>query len=106
MREPGADRDDTSIPVKNTDSFAASGDIWIGLEAIHYTSKTGGGSPSFDGCSAANRGLYSQQSANFAYTHRVHDEFDQWPLVTTIPTVITGRRAALSVGHPTRCGDK
>ena len=40
----------TTVEVESTADFGASGVFYIGRELVKYTSKTGGGTPTFNGC--------------------------------------------------------
>ena len=94
------DRNDTTIPVKNTTEFSASGTVYIGTEAISYTGKT---ASSFTGCT---RGLYSPFGTalsgtggiRFGNHHRVGSDINHVqmnPVVSSIPRVWIGKRVSV-----------
>lgn len=97
------DRNDTTIPVKSTTTFANSGTVYIGTERIDYTSKTGGATPSFNDCT---RGRFSpfgtapsgSGGANFGNHHRVatdplHAALN--PTVSQLPRTWIGKRVGV-----------
>lgn len=94
------DRNDTTIPVKNTSAFAASGVAYIGTEAFSYTGVT---STSFTGCV---RGLYSPLGCassgsggdRFAGYHQISTDANHVqinPVVCSLPRVWIGKRVAI-----------
>lgn len=80
----------TSVQVKSTASFAASGRAWIDSETIAYTALgTSGGSPALLGLT---RGVWQ----TLAQTHYVPGgAFLRFPAVTDRPTTLVGRRVRL-----------
>jgi len=94
------DRNDTTINVKSTSTFASSGVAYIGTEAFSYTGVT---STSFTGCV---RGLYSplgcaasgSGGSRFACHHQIasdanHVQID--PVVSSIPLQWIGKRVSI-----------
>lgn len=77
-----ADRDDTTLSVKDTSAFAASGTIYIGTEAIAYTGKT---ATTFTGCT---RGKWSpfgvDGGTRFAQHHRTGPRTQDGPKIPAI----------------------
>ena len=96
--------DATSIPVQNTSAFPAAGEAHIGQECFSYASKSGGGSPSLDGCV---RGLYPAVDVTTpwgaTYRRPLVDsngngiDVDGWRTVSVYPYTIVGRMVALYV---------
>lgn len=104
----GADIDanDTTITVKDTTNFTASGVIYIGTERISYSGKT---ATTFTGCT---RGTYAPFNRNGSTSHeygRAHavPEYDFnvqiLPLVTQNPQTFIGRWVGLWM-HRKRAG--
>lgn len=95
-----ADRNDTTINVKATNNFTASGEIYIGTECIGYSSK---GGTSF---TVSQRGKYSpfgthatgSGGTHFGNHHRVgtgSDRVQLEPVVTQLPRVWIGKRVGI-----------
>jgi hypothetical protein len=90
----------SSISVKSASSFSASGTIYIGHEAIAYTSKTG---TSFGG--TITRGKWNLHTTNsgaaWAPRHEVtdYDSTPNAPLVTQYPVNWYNRRLRLYIHH-------
>ena len=100
------DRNDTTVEVKSTTAFDATGEIHIGTECIAYTGKTpaaGGVGGKFTGCT---RGKYSpfaadgSEATRFANHHRVGFDANTvklQPVVSSIPRIWAGRRIGIWV---------
>ena len=94
------DRNDTTVNVKSTAEFPASGEIYIGTECIGYTGKT---AATFTGCT---RGKYSPfgtaisgtGGVRFGNHHRVgtdNNHVQMNPVVSSLPRVWLGKRVAV-----------
>lgn len=88
------DRDDTTIPVASTTSFASSGDAWIGTECVGYTSTD---ATNLLGCT---RGKYSPvwtgAGTRYAHDHRVITDPNSAlikPVVSSVPRIWIGKWA-------------
>jgi hypothetical protein len=93
-----ADRNDTTITVKDTTSFAASGEAFIGTECFAYSGKT---STTFTGCT---RGKYSpfttSSGGRWAEHHRqgvVANRVSLDPIVSVQPRVWIGKWVAVYI---------
>lgn len=100
-----ADNNDTTISVKAADGFAASGKIYIGQEAIDYSSRDTG-ADTFT-VSGSGRGYWSlfgpNGGARFGQQHRMTDtatpDIQQSPAVSDAPSTWYNRRVGLYVHH-------
>lgn len=97
------DANDTTVPVESTTAFDASGVIYVGHERITYASKTGGGTPTFNGCTRATLALFQTDGGtDFAYAHgggtTIRDGGQQVEVYST-PRIWANRRCALYMLH-------
>lgn len=96
----GVDRDDTTLAVKDTSAFPASGHVYIGNETIAYSSKD---ATNFLSCARGKFHPIGCDSSGlggtaFAYPHRIERVSyapNVAPRVTGFPTEWTGRWVAL-----------
>lgn len=85
------DCDDTTVAVLSTSSFAASGTIHIGTEAITYSGKTG---TTFTGCTRGKYAPARESGAGIGQAHRIPtiaDGVTMSPKVTSLPREWIGR---------------
>ncbi len=90
------DRNDTTIPLLTAASFASSGTVFIGTEAITYSGK------SATTLTGATRGMWSPFAVyggtRFAHHHRVGQDANSvnlQPIVSTLPRIWLGKYVAV-----------